>query len=166
MPPRPADQVELSFTERLQFLLTCVIVLAKVCRSALTAPLTSPDKRSRVYKRHVAYSVIRHLFTQCSSRIEQYITRALIKMITPLTSLRALSADTDELYRNWAKKASVTPEKETLEDGSDAFWIGSSEAKTVLVYFHGKNVVLDNTNSFLLTFSRRRVQHPSSTWPH
>lgn len=59
-------------------------------------------------------------------------------MMTPLTSVRALSADTDELYRNWAKKANATADKERLEDGSDAFWIGSKEAKTVLVYFHGK----------------------------
>ncbi|GME27418.1 Alpha beta hydrolase fold protein [Neofusicoccum parvum] len=120
MPPRPASQVRLTITEKIQLVFTIAIVLAQTCISALRAPFLSPEKRSRVSQRHVAYQLVHNLFSHTSSKVEQ-----------------ALSPDTDVIYRQWAKKTGVTPEKETIKDGSDAFWIGSKDAKTILLYFHG-----------------------------
>lgn len=72
MPPRPADQVRLSLFEKVKLVLFYAFVITKTCRSALAAPFAAPEKRSRVFKRHVAYAFVRHLFTQSTSRIEQY----------------------------------------------------------------------------------------------
>ncbi|KAL0252997.1 hypothetical protein SLS55_008438 [Diplodia seriata] len=120
MPPRPADQVRLSLFEKVKLVLFYAVVITKTCRTALTAPFAAPEKRSRVFKRHVAYAMVRHCFTHSSPRIEQAIT-----------------TDTDELYYEWARKTKVAPAREALPDGTEAFWIGSKDAKTVLLYFHG-----------------------------
>ncbi|KAL1642574.1 hypothetical protein SLS58_005343 [Diplodia intermedia] len=120
MPPRPADQVRLSLFEKVKLVLFYAVVITKTCRTALTAPFTAPEKRSRVFKRHVAYAMVRHCFTHSTPRIEQAIT-----------------TDTDELYYEWARKTKVAPAREALADGTEAFWIGSKDAKTVLLYFHG-----------------------------
>ncbi|OJD40741.1 alpha beta hydrolase fold protein [Diplodia corticola] len=120
MPPRPADQVRLSLLEKVKLVLFYAVVITKTCGTALAAPFTASEKRSRVFKRHVAYAFVRHCFTNSNSRIEQAIT-----------------TDTDELYYEWARKTKVAPAREVLPDGTEAFWIGSKDAKTVLLYFHG-----------------------------
>lgn len=72
MPPRPADQVRLSLIEKVKLVLFYAVVITKTCGSALTAPFAAPANRSKVYKRHVAYSLVRHLFSNSNTRIDQY----------------------------------------------------------------------------------------------
>ncbi|KAB2570137.1 hypothetical protein DBV05_g11200 [Lasiodiplodia theobromae] len=120
MPPRPADQVRLSLIEKVKLVLFYAVVITKTCGSALTAPFAAPANRSKVYKRHVAYSLVRHLFSNSNTRIDQAITE-----------------DTDSVYYQWAKKHKVATAREVLPDGTEAFWIGSKDAKTVLLFFHG-----------------------------
>ncbi|KAK7522179.1 Alpha/Beta hydrolase protein [Phyllosticta citriasiana] len=49
----------------------------------------------------------------------------------------AIVPDSIETYTTWCKKAKVSPATETLADGTSASWIGSKQAKTILLYFHG-----------------------------
>jgi hypothetical protein len=51
---------------------------------------------------------------------------------------RYLNPSTTDVYLKFAKDKRFTPESVTLASGIQAHWIGSNNARKVILYFHGK----------------------------
>ena len=57
---------------------------------------------------------------------------------TTIKQLQKISGTSIKAYRAWAKKANKEPVIETLEDGTQVFWVGAKDADYVLIYCHGR----------------------------
>ena len=55
-----------------------------------------------------------------------------------LAADRYLNVPTTPMYLKYAKEHKFSPDSIMLPSGAQAHWFGSSSAKKVLVYFHGK----------------------------
>jgi hypothetical protein len=51
---------------------------------------------------------------------------------------RYLNPSTTDVYLKFAKDKRFIPESVTLASGIQAHWIGNSNARKVILYFHGK----------------------------
>ncbi|KAK9417459.1 putative Alpha/beta hydrolase fold-3 domain-containing protein [Seiridium unicorne] len=70
-------------------------------------------------------------------------------------------------YHAWTKDRSLEPKGVSFPDGSQAFWIGSPTARTLVLYFHGGGWVLPGSSGhfeFIARiadrFSSAEVKHP------
>lgn len=50
---------------------------------------------------------------------------------------RYMNGTTTPNYLKWTKDNGITPESITLASGTQAHWIGNSNAKQVILWFHG-----------------------------
>ncbi|KAF2144923.1 uncharacterized protein K452DRAFT_316068 [Aplosporella prunicola CBS 121167] len=115
---RPRSLVKLTWRERLHVLRIKFNVLCATFICTIKAVFSKPRPAS--LRRHAINAQLRSWFSQAGPKLEQGVLD-----------------DSDEVYRKWCKKNKVTPVRETLADGTAASWIGSRNAKTVLLYFPG-----------------------------
>jgi len=68
------------------------------------------------------------------------------------------------VYIKYAEDHKFTPESITLPSGTQAHWLGSPQAKKVLVYFHG--TIHQWQQDLVLISCRRRLCDALYSWPH
>ncbi|KAI9646812.1 hypothetical protein NHQ30_004811 [Ciborinia camelliae] len=73
-----------------------------------------------------------------------YTTISVRTMIRRLTARQILyvNPNTDHSYETVCKQRGIEPSSETLEDGTQAHWIGKKGAKKLILNFHGGGYVL------------------------
>ncbi|KAL4879397.1 Alpha/Beta hydrolase protein [Aspergillus karnatakaensis] len=74
---------------------------------------------------HISHAVVRRAVRRLSSR-----------------QLQSQNLSTLHGYEAYAKQQNFTPETATLSHGATGLWIGSKDAKNVVVYYHGGGFVL------------------------
>lgn len=55
-----------------------------------------------------------------------------------------MNPTTEQLYHDLCKKNGVQPDIVNLPSGAAGYWIGSKEAKNILVYYHGTSLPLSS----------------------
>jgi acetyl esterase/lipase len=71
--------------------------------------------------------------------------RSVLGSLSP-RQLQYLAGTTKKNYLGYTKAHNVEPQEVTLPDGSKAFWIGSPNAKTIALYYHGGGWVMPGGN--------------------
>ncbi|KAK8197543.1 Alpha/Beta hydrolase protein [Phyllosticta capitalensis] len=120
MGTRPQQELQLSFGEKVSLAKLLMVTFFKIA-IATVSTIGAPREAYSGDRRRNAYNVFcRTFFPLASSKLEQ-----------------AIVPETIEPYTKWCKEAKVSPAIEMLADGTSASWIGSKQAKTILLYFHG-----------------------------
>lgn len=70
---------------------------------------------------------------------------------------RLISPNTDKIYARYARSKKITPNSVDLGDGAQGHWIGNSQAKTVLIWYHGGGYCLP-ANIGYFKFLERVIQ--------
>ncbi|KAI9843656.1 MAG: hypothetical protein M1838_002514 [Thelocarpon superellum] len=87
---------------------------------ALIAAPFRQDNGAPTVLRHVSYQAIRKLVQQLS-----------------ITQLQWLLPGTDDVYAQFARNKGFRPSTTVTEAGVRGHWLGSQDAKNIIVYFHG-----------------------------
>ncbi|KAG6105847.1 hypothetical protein E4U14_004916 [Claviceps sp. LM454 group G7] len=127
-------------------LLDLFVGLGAVLLTAVTALLTGlpgkgPDDEPSLY-RHVCYAATRKLLARCSAEQLQWLL--------PRASV---------VYQQQTKAFGLTPRVIDLSHGARGNWIGDSDAKYVLIWYHGGGFglpVLNGHIKFLMRFIKSR----------
>lgn len=117
---RPQKQLQLSLGEKISLAKVIIITVIQIFLSTIFT-IGAPREAYSGDRRRNAFNVYcRTFFSLASSKQEQ-----------------AILPDSIDTYTKWCKGAKVSPAIETLADGTSASWIGSKQAKTILLYLHG-----------------------------
>ncbi|KAG6040953.1 hypothetical protein E4U41_006544 [Claviceps citrina] len=109
----------LSLLDKLDLIPALASILAVGIWSALTGFLRS-DRDPPTLRLHVAYAVLRRVTTR--------LTPVQLQLISPLTNV---------VYERYARAAKMEPETVDLGHGALGHWLGSKDAKNVLIWYHG-----------------------------
>ncbi|KAI1000980.1 hypothetical protein K3495_g7217 [Podosphaera aphanis] len=115
----------ISTYERLGLFIIYGIVVLETAVSLLTGIIYSKKITRHNYRRHVFLTTIRAFLKRANTN-----------------QMHHVYPPTDKAYSIVCRKRGVTPKSEILDDGTVAHWIGDSQAKKVLLYFHGGGFVL------------------------
>lgn len=75
-----------------------------------------------------------------SAKFTNHVKIAMLRTFLKQTTVRQLQAITptvEESYTALAKQKGFAPESVTCADGTKAFWIGSTKAEKVVIWYHG-----------------------------
>ncbi|APA08230.1 hypothetical protein SS1G_00057 [Sclerotinia sclerotiorum 1980 UF-70] len=122
----------LSLGEKLDVILVCTSVLGNTFLSLLTGIWRTRNEGKGSYKRYVLHTAVRTMCRRLSPRQILY-----------------MNPNTDHAYESVCKQRGVKPMSETLEDGTQAHWIGKKDAKKILLNFHGGGYVLPATSEMV-----------------
>ncbi|KAG5912996.1 hypothetical protein E4U61_007555 [Claviceps capensis] len=110
---------QLSLLEKLDLIPAVASIVGVAIFSALTAFLRSPRDPPSI-RLHIAYALLRKATTR--------LTPLQFQLILPLTSV---------VYTQYARSANMKPETVDLGHGAQGHWLGSKNAKNVLIWYHG-----------------------------
>ncbi|OJD10096.1 hypothetical protein AJ78_08755, partial [Emergomyces pasteurianus Ep9510] len=110
---------KLTVVEKLDLISARLSLIASAIYAAITGVFRGQGGH-KYYNRHISHAVIRAAITRLSTRQHQ-----------------ALNPPTNKTYELFAAKNGFTPQTVPLEHGAQGHWIGSKDAKSVLIYFHG-----------------------------
>ncbi|KAL4807425.1 Alpha/Beta hydrolase protein [Aspergillus unguis] len=89
--------------------------------------------RPPIYRAHVLFSAMRVMFSRLGA-----------------SDAQSLSPSTTTAYEKYMKSQGLAPETVVLADGTKGHWIGSSQSKKVILFFHGGGFVLPATDGHFL----------------
>lgn len=88
---------------------------------AVFTGLRRTEKDASTYYLHVAYAIMRKSTARFSPRQLQYVLPT-----------------SDQVYASYARSARGKTQIVQLPSGASGYWIGDSNAKNVIVWYHGK----------------------------
>ncbi|KAF7862936.1 uncharacterized protein EAF02_010485 [Botrytis sinoallii] len=115
----------LSIAEKLDVVLAYTSILGNTFFSLLTGIWRTRNAKRGSYKRYVLLTAVRTMCRRMSPRQILYV-----------------NPNTDHAYQTVCKQRDVEPLSETLEDGTQAHWIGKKGAKKIILNFHGGGFAL------------------------
>ncbi|QSZ35846.1 hypothetical protein DSL72_006968 [Monilinia vaccinii-corymbosi] len=115
----------LSVAEKLDLVLAYASILGNTFLGLLTGLWRTRSAPRGSYRKYVLHTAVR---TMC-------------RRMSPRQLLYAYP-NTDHSYHTVCKKRGIEPLSETLEDGTQAHWIGKKGAKKIVLNFHGGGFVL------------------------
>ncbi|KAM0158616.1 hypothetical protein ACHAPG_004033 [Botrytis cinerea] len=115
----------LSVAEKVDVVLAYTSILGNAFFSLLTGIWRTRNAKRGSYRRHVLLTAVRTMVRRLSTRQILYV-----------------NPNTDNAYETVCKQRGVEPLSETLEDGTQAHWIGEKGAKKVMLNFHGGGFAL------------------------
>ncbi|ETN37761.1 uncharacterized protein HMPREF1541_07384 [Cyphellophora europaea CBS 101466] len=107
------------------------------------------DQGSDTYKHHITHAFLRKFTVRLNSRQIHYLA-------PPLRTL----------YKQYCAAHASTPNIVTLKSGIDAFWVGSPDAKQVIIYFHGGGFSLDGGAEHLNYWGQDIGKHLNDKTPN
>ncbi|KAF7955467.1 uncharacterized protein EAE97_000726 [Botrytis byssoidea] len=115
----------LSVAEKLDVVLVYTSILGNAFFGLLTGIWRTRNAKRGSYKRYVLLTVVRTMCRRMSPRQILYV-----------------NPNTDHAYETVCKQRGIEPLSETLEDGTQAHWIGKKGAKKMILNFHGGGFAL------------------------
>ncbi|KAK8167936.1 Alpha/Beta hydrolase protein [Phyllosticta citrichinensis] len=116
----PQKELQLSLGEKISLAKVIIITVLQILLSTISTIGAPREAYSGDRRRNAFNACCRTFFSLASSKQEH-----------------AILPDSIDTCIKWCKGAKVSPAIETLADGTSASWIGSKQAKTILLYFHG-----------------------------
>ncbi|KAL1956360.1 hypothetical protein VTO42DRAFT_7343 [Malbranchea cinnamomea] len=110
---------KLTLLEKLDLIPAQLSVLATAIYAALTG-IFRGKSGAKAYGKHIGYAVIRRTLARYSTRQNQW-----------------LNPPTNVTYETLAKQKGFAPHTVKLGHGALGSWIGSKDAKNIVVYYHG-----------------------------
>ncbi|QPH06384.1 hypothetical protein C2857_004812 [Epichloe festucae Fl1] len=122
---------KLSIWGKLDMIPAMVSIVAVAMFSALTGVFRSQKDAPSLHL-HVAYAILR--------RATDRLSPDQLQLISPLTNV---------VYEQYARSVKMPAETVDLGDGAQGHWLGSKDAKNVLIWYHGGGFCLPaNTGYF------------------
>ncbi|TGO91358.1 hypothetical protein BPOR_0030g00180 [Botrytis porri] len=118
----------LSIAEKLDVVLAYTSILGNTLFGLLTGIWRTRNAKRGSYKRYVLLTAMRTMCRRMSPRQILYVT-----------------PNTDHAYETVCKQRGIEPLSETLEDGTQAHWVGKKGAKKIILNFHGGGFALPAT---------------------
>ncbi|THV55184.1 hypothetical protein BGAL_0012g00220 [Botrytis galanthina] len=115
----------LSIAEKLDVVLAYTSIFGNAIFGLLTGIWRTRNAKRGSYKRYVLLTAVRTMCRRLSPRQILYV-----------------NPNTDHAYETVCKQRGVEPLSETLEDGTQAHWVGKKGAKKIILNFHGGGFAL------------------------
>lgn len=120
-----AFAANLTLFERLDTIAALLTIWGNAILALFSVAWKAKKDLPRSYYRHVVLTAIRTMTRRTSVRQQHYL-------IPP----------SDKAYEAACKDRSVKPQREILEDGTHAYWIGDPKAEKLIINFHGGGYVM------------------------
>lgn len=108
--------------------------------AAVKFPFTANDN-TKTFRAYVSHAFLRQItksltIRQIQSVLSNFIVMVMfVVMVMPLTHVRLTTTGTS--YNEFAKSREIVPYTSHWGETGHGFWVGSSSAPYVLVWFHG-----------------------------
>ena len=104
----------------------------KTASRSIASPFRPKQKKARSYRRDVLYTLVRHTLSDFDAIQGQWVL-----------------PNTDKVYKKVSRSKKWKKNTIELEHGAKGHWLGHSDAKYVLLYFHGGGYVAPSTPGHL-----------------